>query len=250
MEPSVWATSLAAVTVVSLISIIGAFTISMDMKRLLGALRYLIAFAAGAMLGDAFLHLLPESLAEGIEPLNIGIGVLSGLVLFLLLERVVYWRHSHLPTHEHQPHPVGVTNLVGDGLHNFLDGVIIGGSFLVSTPLGIATTLAVILHEIPQEIGDFSVLIHAGYSRNRALLLNLLSAFVAVLGTVVTLLVGGTLTALTDLLVPFTIGGFLYIAAVDLLPEMHRERETRASALQLFSFLGGIGVMALLLLVR
>jgi zinc and cadmium transporter len=245
----VWVYALSGVAIVSLISLIGAFTISMDMLRLRRALRYLIAFAAGALLGDAFLHLLPEAIQDG-NAAQVSFRILTGLVVFLFLERVVYWRHSHLPTHEHAPHPVGITNLVGDALHNFLDGVIIGGSFLVSVPLGISTTLAVILHEIPQEIGDFSVLIHAGYGRRRALWLNFLSAVVAILGTTTTLILGSSIENISAYLVPLTIGGFLYIATVDLLPEVHREERASASAVQLLYFLAGIGVMAALLLLE
>jgi zinc and cadmium transporter len=247
MQPGVWTLALASVTLVSLLSLIGAFTISIDLGRLKRALRYLIAFAAGALLGDAFLHLLPEVFEQGLDPRAIAVRILAGLVVFLFLERIVYWRHSHMPTSEHQPHPVGVTNLVGDALHNFIDGAVIGGSFLVSPALGLTTTLAVILHEIPQEIGDFSILIHAGYTRNRALWLNFLSAIVAVLGTVATLTLGGSVASLATYLVPFTIGGFLYIATVDLLPEIHREARNTASVVQLMHFLVGIGVMAALL---
>lgn len=245
-----WLTALAAVTLVSLISLVGAFTISIDLERLKRALRYLIAFAAGALLGDAFLHLLPQTFSQGSDARAVAVRILAGLIVFLFLERIVYWRHSHMPTSEHAPHAVGVTNLVGDAVHNFIDGAVIGGSFLVSPALGLTTTLAVILHEIPQEIGDFSILLHAGYTRTRALWLNFLSAVVAILGTVTTLALGSSVQNLANYLVPFTIGGFVYIATVDLLPEIHRESRNSASVVQLLFFLTGIGVMALLLLVE
>lgn len=245
----IWVYSLASVFVVSLISFAGAFTISVSIEKLRKALLYLVSFAAGALLGDAFIHLLPESFAEADSFLAASLFILIGIVFFFILEKIVFWRHCHIPTSESHPHPVGIINLVGDGFHNFIDGVIIAGSFLASPALGVATTIAVILHEIPQEIGDFSILIHAGYSRAKALTFNFLSALLAILGAVVTIAIGSSIENLTSFLVPLTIGGFIYIAAADLLPELQHESHTGRSAFQLVSFLFGIGIMGLLLLV-
>lgn len=245
----VWAYSLVSVFIVSLISFAGAFTLSMNIEKLRKALLYFVSFAAGALLGDAFIHLLPESFAEATSLLQVSSFILVGIVFFFILEKIIFWRHCHVPTSEEHPHPVGIINLVGDGFHNFIDGVIIAGSFLVNPGLGLATTIAVILHEIPQEIGDFSILIHAGFSRAKALTFNFLSALLAVLGAAVTIAVGVSVENVTAFLIPLTIGGFIYIAAADLIPEVYREANTRRSALQLVSFLIGIGVMGLLLLV-
>ena len=141
-------------------------------------------------------------------------------------------------------------NLVGDGFHNLMDGMIIAGSFLVNLPLGISTTLAVLLHEIPQEIGDFGILVHAGYSIRKALIFNFLSAISAVVGAVFTLAIGLKTENVSAFLVPFTIGGFIYIATADLIPELKKETALKKSLLQLLFILLGAGVMALLLVLE
>jgi zinc and cadmium transporter len=139
-------------------------------------------------------------------------------------------------------------NLVGDGFHNVLDGMIIAGSFLVSIPLGISTTLAVILHEIPQEIGDFGVLVHGGFGRFKALMMNFAAAVGSILGAVIILLLGMKVGTITAFLVPFTAGGFIYIASSDLIPEMKKESEPAKAFLQIFTLLFGLGIMFLLTL--
>lgn len=247
---NVWFPALISVGIVSLISLVGVFTLSLNIERLRKWLLYLVSFAAGALLGDAFIHLLPEVFREAGAATSASVYILVGIVFFFILEKIIYWRHCHLPITEQHTHPVGLINLVSDGFHNFIDGVIIAGSYLVSIPLGVATTVAVLLHEIPQEIGDFSILIHAGYTKGRAVVYNFLSALLAVLGAIVTILVGSTAQNVVSFLVPLTIGGFIYIAAADLIPEIHQEEHTGRSFLQLFYFLLGIGVMSLLLLLE
>ncbi|MGH2760374.1 MAG: ZIP family metal transporter, partial [Actinomycetota bacterium] len=207
----------------------------------------LIAFAAGALLGDAFIHLLPE-IAEsdtGFD-LTASFALLGGVVAFFVLEKVLHWHHAHYPREEHV-HPVAVTNLVGDGLHNFVDGSIVAGSFLVSTKVGIATSVAVVLHEIPQELGDFAILVRAGLKPRRALVMNALTALAAVVGAVVTLVVAEAIGGVERVVVPITAGAFVYIASTDLLPELHKEPQLGRSLLQLVGVLSGVGVMALLL---
>src|SRR3989344_3976870 len=166
----------------SLISFIGVFTFRIKGQRLKKVLIYFVSFSAGALFGDVFIHLLPEVVEEHGFGLNIGIGVLVGIVLFFILEKFVHWQHCHVPEEKGHVHPFTYSILVGDALHNFIDGLIIGASYLVSIPAGVATTLAVALHEIPQEIGDFGVLIHGGFSKGKALMLNFLSAITAILG--------------------------------------------------------------------
>ena len=144
-------------------------------------------------------------------------------------------------------HPFVFTNLFGDGLHNFIDGLIIGASYLASVPIGIATTVAVILHEIPQEIGDFGVLIHGGFSKSKALFFNFFSAVTAVLGAVVALVVSSSIENITMFLIPFAAGGFIYIAGSDLIPELHKEVKIKNSLLQLLFFVLGLIVMYSLL---
>jgi zinc and cadmium transporter len=171
------------------------------------------------------------------------------------LETFLYWyhchngrceRHTHIKgnkAHHHAKEPFTYLNLVGDGVHNFLDGVIIATSYLVSIPLGVITTLAVVFHEIPQEIGDFGILIYGGFTRGQALFYNFLSALTAILGAVVAYYSATTITNLTDWLVPFAAGGFIYIASVDLLPELHQTPKFKKAVLQLFFFLLGIAVI-------
>ena len=155
-----------------------------------------------------------------------------------------------MPTTEDHPHPLALMNIVGDATHNFIDGLIIAGSYLVSIPVGIATTLAVIFHEIPQEIGDFGVLLHGGFSKQKALMFNFLSALTAILGAVVALLISSFVENITIFLAPFAAGIFIYIAGTDLIPELHKEVEVKKSFIQLLWFVLGIGVMLALLLLE
>lgn len=237
--------SFGSVLLVSLISLIGLFTFSIKEDILKKILLFFVSFSAGALFGDAFIHLLPEAAESGIS-IGISLSVLGGIMLFFILEKFIHWRHCHIPTSPHHPHPLAVMNLVGDGAHNFIDGLVIGASYLVSVPVGVATTIAVILHEIPQEIGDFGVLLHAGLSKKRALFFNFLSAIAAVVGTMVALICGSGEIAI--MIIPFAAGGFIYIAGSDLIPELHKETNPKKSAVQLAAFLAGVGIMLLLLM--
>jgi zinc and cadmium transporter len=244
--PSIWLWTIASVAVVSAASLAGAATLVLRPGRIERAQLALISFAAGALLGDAFIHLLPEiSKSPAGFDLTASFCLLGGVIAFFVLEKVLHWHHAHY-AHDEVIHPVAVTNLVGDALHNFVDGTIIAGSFLVSTELGIATSLAVVLHEIPQELGDFAILVRAGLKPRRALLLNLYSALTAVIGGVATLL-ASSVGDLDRFLVPATAGAFVYIASTDLLPELHKEPDARKSVVQLLGVLGGVAVMAALL---
>jgi zinc and cadmium transporter len=138
-------------------------------------------------------------------------------------------------------------NLIGDAVHNFIDGLIIGASYLTSLQIGITTTLAVMLHEIPQEIGDFSVLMYGGFKRSKALLLNFVTALTAIAGTIISLIIGSYFNSLTNFLLPFAIGNFIYIALSDLIPELHKETDPAKSVMQLAMLIFGIGIMYLLL---
>jgi zinc and cadmium transporter len=167
-----------------------------------------------------------------------------GIAVFFILEKFVHWRHCHVPTSVDHPHPFAYMNLVGDSLHNFIDGLVIGVTYLVSIPLGIATTVVILLHEIPQELGDFGVLIHGGFKKKKALMLNFMTALTAVLVTVVGLVLGSSAEGLSLLVLPFTAGGFVYIASSDLIPELHKECKASRSLLQLIGIIAGILVMA------
>ena len=241
-----WIYALSAVIIVSLISLVGIFTVALNIEFLKKILMYLVSLSAGALLGGAFFHLIPEAVEGRGFSSGIAFSILVGIVIFMLLERSICWRHCHVPTSPSHPHPFAFMNLIGDGLHNFIDGMIIAGAFLVSIPLGITTTIAVIFHEIPQEIGDFGVLVYAGYGRLKALMLNFLASASAILGAVVVLLLGMRVEAISSFLIPFTAGGFIYIASSDLIPEMKKETEPYKAFLQIFVLAIGLGIMYLL----
>lgn len=172
--------------------------------------------------------------------------ILTGILIFFILEKIVHWRHCHLPITKKHVHRFAYMNLIGDGLHNFIDGIIIASSYILSIPAGIATTFAVFLHEIPQELGDFGVLIHGGFSRKKALLVNFITALTAVIGAIFALLIS-SIVNLEAVFISIAIGGFIYIAGSDLIPELHKEAGTRKSIIQLISFILGILIMFLLL---
>lgn len=244
----VWIYSLVSVSIVSAISLIGIFTLLFKRNFMQNILLFLVSFAVGGLFGDAFIHLLPESFEKLGINLTTSSLVLAGILIFFVLEKFIRWRHCHVPTSEQHPHPVVFMNLVGDGVHNLIDGMLIGAAYLVSIPIGIATTIAVILHEIPQEMGNFGVLIHGGLTIRKALLFNFLTALTAIAGTILSLTVGPHLHGYALYMMPITAGGFLYIAGSDLIPELHQESSTVHSIIQFLSILLGIGVMALLLL--
>ena len=204
--------SVASVLIVSLIALIGIFMLSIQADKLKRILIYLISFSAGALFGDAFLHLLPEVVEDNGMVLGYSFSILGGILVFFSLEKVIHWRHCHMPIGKEHVHPFAYTNLIGDSLHNFIDGLIIVASYLVSIPAGVATTIAVLLHEIPQEIGDFGVMVYAGFSKFKALMLNFITALTSVLGVFVGLYLDKIFVSAEAYLVCFAIGGFLYIA--------------------------------------
>lgn len=244
---STWLYTLGSVFIVSIVSLVGILTISINERKLKSAVFFMVSLAVGALFGDAFLHLLPETFEKFGASLQSSLYVLSGLLAFFVLEKFLHWRHEHTVGSDSGIQPVGYMNLAADGLHNFIDGLLIGASYLISTEVGIATTLAVILHEVPQEIGDFGVLIHAGFSKIKALLLNFLSATMAIAGAVVALSFGARAENFASLMLPFAAGGFIYIAGCDLVPELHKETSPAKSALQLLAIAIGVGFMLLIL---
>ena len=242
----VWAYALASVIAVSGVSLIGLAFISLRQERLQQVIFFTVSLAVGAMFGDVFIHLLPEAFASSETPLRASGFCLGGILVFFLLEKFLLWRHEHVPHYCTCIHPVGYVSLVADGLHNFIDGLLIGTSYLVSLPVGLGTTIAVLLHEIPQEIGDFGVLIHAGFGRAQALRLNLCSASCGIFGALLALAVGSRLSSFPLFILPLTAGGFIYIAGSDLVPELHKERNLLKSLIQLLGIGAGAGLMLLL----
>ncbi|MFA7087817.1 MAG: ZIP family metal transporter [Patescibacteria group bacterium] len=237
------------VLLVSLLSLVGIFFLSLSKDVLNKITLFLVSLSAGTLLGGSFLHLLPEAFEKSGEGMSIWFFLLSGLMIFFVLEKLIHWRHCHIPTSSEHPHHLGVMNMVGDGLHNFFDGVVIATAFLINIPLGLTTLIAVIAHEIPQEIGDFGVLIYAGYSRRRAMLLNLLTALTSVLGALVAILFASKIGGFSDFIIPFTAGGFIYIATADLIPEIKKEPCLGKSLGQLVFIVMGIFIMLALKLI-
>lgn len=237
-----------SVLVVSLISLVGIATLSLKLDRLRKLLLFMVSFAAGALLGDVFLHLLPELAEEGFST-SLSFMILGGIGFSFVIEKFIHWRHCHIPASHEHTHPVAIMNLIGDGVHNFIDGLVIGASYLVSVPAGMATTLAVLLHEIPQEIGDFGVLVHAGFSRTRALFMNFLLALTSVLGVVVVFFIS-SVEGILPFLIAFAAGNFIYIAGSDLIPELQKETALKSSFYQLVALALGVAAMACLLLLE
>lgn len=261
-----WAAALLSVLLISLASLAGAFTLSLGRARLERVIFLLVAFAVGAMLGGALLHLIPESYeALGGGP-QTGALVLGGVLAFFVLEKFLHWRHQHgapealegatghshgMAGHSHshgsKEAPFALINLVGTVAHNAIDGAIVAAAYLVSIQTGIVTTLAVMLHEIPQEIGNFGVLVYGGYSPRKALLYNFGAGMAGVVSAILVLVVGGQVQGLADWLLPITAGAFLYIAGSDLIPELNRRHSYPATKAvsQLLMMLLGVAVMAL-----
>ncbi|SRR5258706_10178918 len=235
--------------VVSLLSLAGIATIPFKEQSLKDIVFLLISLAAGALFGDAILHLFPEIFRKTQHPVASSLWILAGIFSSFILEKFLRWRQEHgLGAHDHI-RPVGRIILVSDGLHNLLDGVLIGASYLAGRSVGLATTFAVILHELPHEIGDFGVLLHSGYSRSKALLFNFLSACIAIAGVGIAFLFQSAMSDFPAIALPITAGTFLYIAGSNLTPELHKENAPLKSLLQLLALLAGVGFMLLLLLV-
>ena len=205
---------------------------------------WLVSYAVGALLGAATLKILPEAV-EQVAPARLFATLLVGVMLFFILEKLVLWRHCH--THDCEVHDGSVVGvIVGDSFHNFIDGAVIATAVMTSVPLGISTAIAVAAHEIPQELGDFAILLHAGYSRGRALLLNVLSGLSSALGAVVAFVAFDFVPTLRPYCLALSAASFLYVAMADLIPGLHRGRTDAASMRQILLIGAGIGTMMLL----
>jgi len=241
-----WTYTMVSLAIVSALSLTGVFFISLSETRLNKMLLYMVSFAVGGLFGDAFFELIPESFEKfgaGILPAAL---TLSGVMGFFVLEKFIRWRHCHVPHSAGHAHPMVFTNIIGDAAHNFIDGLLVGASFQVSKAIGLATAMAVVLHEIPHEIGDFGVLVQGGIKPRKALLVNFLTALVSIAGGVTALLVGAHFSDFAYYLLPVTAGGFLYVAGSDLIPELHHDDSLAHSFVQFLCILAGMALMALL----
>ena len=224
-----------------LVALIGAITLWLKAKTVDKLLLLLVAFSAGALIAGAFFHIIPEALEEGTEPLNLFIVVLVGFCLFFLFEKFLYWHHCHKEKCE--VHPYTYLILFGDGIHNFIDGLIIAAAFLVDASFGAVTTFMIISHEVPQELGDFGALVYGGMKKGKALLYNFISQLTCVLGGIVGFFLGTTVQPFVPFILPFAAGGFLYIGASDLIPQLHNEKNLGKSILSFVFFLLGALLM-------
>jgi zinc and cadmium transporter len=238
--------TLISVVIISLISFIGALALILKRELLKKSIFILVSLAVGALLGDVFVHILPEAYEEMRDPTTVSFLIIGGILIFFILEKVLHWHHHTMEHAEEHVHPIGKMVLMGDGVHNFIDGLMVATSYMVSIEVGIATTIAVILHEIPQEIGNFGVLIHAGYTPKKALWYNFLSALTAVAGAGVALLFGNVSETFAVWLLPITAGGFIYIALSDLIPELHKD-DTKQGLVQVLAIVVGVACMTALL---
>jgi zinc and cadmium transporter len=236
-----------ATLALSAISLIGAITLIFKESVLKKLTVPLVAFSAGALIGGALFHLIPEAIEGSVNMVSVMIWVIIGFTAFLVFEQFIHWHHCHRMPSEHK-HPVTYMILFSDGLHNFIDGLAIGAAFLVNPGLGIATTMAVAAHEIPQELGDFGILIHGGWRKSRALMFNFISGLTMIVGGVIAFLAAREINVI--FLLPFSAGNFIYIAASDLIPELKNCDVVKRNLLHLASFILGLFLMYLLLFVE
>lgn len=241
---------LISIGIISLLSLIGVFTLALKKGSFEKIILFLVSLSAGALFGAAILHLLPEAISNKGLTIEIALYFLSGILAFFILEKFIAWRHCHIKTSREHPHKLGIMNLVGDGIHNLIDGMIVAGAYLVSIPLGISTTFGIILHEIPQEISDFGVLLYAKFSKKKALFFNFMSACFAFIGAFLAFFLGTSIDGFSTFLIAFAAGGFVYIAGSDLIPELHKETKIKKSIVQLFGILLGIALMVVAKLIE
>lgn len=239
MQTLLWI--IIATLVDGFVAFIGAVTLALKKETLNKILMALVAFSAGALIAGAFFHIMPESLEEGVEPMHVFMIVIFGFAVFFIFEKFLFWHHCHKG--ECEVHPYTYLILFGDGIHNFIDGIIIAASFLVDVGFGIVTTFMIISHELPQELGDFAVLVHGGMKVNKALLYNFLSQLTAVLGGIIGFFIGSSIEGFVPFVLPFAAGGFIYIGASDLVPQLHDEKNLKKSLLSFVLFAAGVLLM-------
>ena len=242
--------SMISIFVISCVSLVWVVTLWISTEKLKKMLIYFIAFSAGTMMWDAFLHLLGETVESYGYNTKIALFIVWGVLLWFVIEKIINWNHCHLPITEDHQHSFAHMNLVWDIVHNFIDWLVVTSAFLLSIPVWIATALAVLLHEIPQEIGDFWVLIHWGFSKAKALKLNFLTALTAFIWVGITLLLHQYVENLSVFLMPFSAWLFIYIAGTDLIPELHKHPKIAQSIMQALCFVLWIWVMCLLLCIE
>lgn len=245
---TVWLYAVLSVFLVGLISLGGAAFLFFKEKNLKNLLIHFVGFSTGAIFGDVFIHIFPQIAKETGFTFIISLFVLGGIILGFLTEKIICWRHCHVPVSTTHVHTFAVMNIVGDVVHNLIDGMIIGASYLTGISVGLATTFAVVFHEIPHELGNFGVLLHGGFTKQKAFVYNFATAMVAVVGTIGVLIFGSFLQNAAIYLTALAAGNFIYIAGSDLIPELHKDESPKSGLVQLVFLLLGIFVMSTLLL--
>ncbi len=231
---------------IGLAAFAGLLGLAMQPERLNRIILYLVSFSVGALMGDAFIHIIPEAFEEMGFGTKVPILILCGYLLFFVLEKFLLWRHCHDNDCQGHIKPLATLSIVGDAIHNVIDGMFIASSFLISIPLGISTTLAVFLHEIPHELGNFAILVHSGLERKKAVIYNFATGIASVLGAIATYYIGLRFSGFAIMLLPVTAGGFLYVAGSDLIPELHHENNLHRSIKQLVCILAGILIISII----
>jgi zinc and cadmium transporter len=235
-----------ATLILSLVSLVGVFTIPFEKFK--QTVPLLVAFAAGTMIGDVFLHLLPHSIEENVEnnnPVNF-IWIIVGITMFYLLETALHWHHDHEVHDSHESHNIGIIALAGDTLHNFFDGLGIAAAFAINPTVGIATSLAFFAHEIPHELGTYAVFLSSGWSRKKALIVNFLSSFSGVIGAIIGTVLITQIESIEQPILMITAGSLIYIALADLIPESNKSNKHHHKTFRFAtfaSFLIGVAIM-------
>lgn len=243
--------AILSVVAVSLLSVVMATPFFFKKKIPKNVLLLLLSLSVGTLLGSVFIHFLPESFGHEASILT-SLYVLLGFIIFFILEKLVHMHHNHKCmgdiencAHSHAYH-IAPINLIGDAIHNFIDGLVIAAAYLVSIPLGLAATISILFHEIPQEMADFGILLYSGLSKAKALLFNLASAATAILGTIIGLAIANSIEGFTHIIIPFAAGNFVYIAASNLVPELHRQCKIKDSLIHILAIIVGIIIMLML----
>lgn len=249
-----WFTVLATLTaslVVVMVAASSAFVLYIKDSTLKKWMPWLIAVAVGVLLGDSFLHLLPDALEISESASSVFLWSLTGILCFYLIEQFLHWRHDHSidisATGACKPATFVKMNLLGDGIHNFVDGILIAGSFLVDPMLGVATTFAIVMHEIPQEISDIAVLIHGGLEKKQAVIANVICATTCIAGAMLTLLLAQITQLSLGALLAITAGGFIYIATTDLIPLLRQPNMQLTLPMQVIATATGVFSMQAIL---
>ncbi|MDD5340946.1 MAG: ZIP family metal transporter [Patescibacteria group bacterium] len=233
---------LISTLVISIIGQVGFFVFILKDNILKKILIFFVSFSAGSLIGGAFFHLLPDVIEKNDDILMVFVWTIVGFCLFFMMEKFLRWHHCHDKECEEKKH-LGQINMVGDGIHNFLDGVIVMAAFVVSPALGLATSISIISHEIPQELGDFGVLLYSGYNRTKAIIFNFLLSVIAVLGALVGYFLSNEISGFANVIIPIAAGGFFYIAASDFIPEMQKEINAKSSIINFLVFVLALAFM-------